>query len=128
MAYSVPKQWSHGDIPTAADFNRYSDGCNDIVGRIGSVTVAFCVPEANRLLVATEEVLGDTFACVHRARYLHYRGTGNLTNLDSSKSSALSAPDGGGVGVYDLDSVSWLAYGQLYFVTGVDFCVEDAEG
>lgn len=131
MAYQVPVQWKHGDIPTAAQMNRYSDGLNAIKNKWGNSALNFAVALRMNLQYSYSPHFTATdtpLLFIHKLRYLHYGGSGNLASLDGTQSSALSAPSGGGVGVYDLDNANWLAYGMLYFVTGADFCAEDTTG
>lgn len=61
----------------------------------------------------------------HRARWLHYAG-GKADIIWSNQRHGLDDPGGTSVGVFDLDSLSWLPLGADYRVVGdLDWACED---
>lgn len=132
MAYSAPPLWEHGDIPTAADMNKYSDGLNAIYT---ALVAKRHFPAAKvRQYLSTgadthfQAVTTDNSYCVavHTMRFLVYGGSGALTNLAGTETTSLQDITGG-TNIFDLDSVGWLNYGQVYRITGVAWAMEDWE-
>jgi hypothetical protein len=116
--YVVPKQWSRGDVPTAAQMNQYSTA-----------------------LTAAHEVVGDTavnpviqqgvsearFFLRHTHRYLFFRSQGQIEDPNGVEDPvSLSEQKSGAVTRFDLDDVGWLNYGMIYMVTGCSQCMEDS--
>jgi len=126
MAYAVPKVWEHGDVPTAADMDKYSDALDAIHAKSGDVARNYAALREREFYRA--EFADSDYFLVHKFRYLFFKSTGSIVSLaDSTQTESLS--DGGAAwGVYDLDGVSWLAYGMVYQVTGVSFCFESETG
>lgn len=118
MAYTPPVHWAHGDYPTATLFNRYRDDLNQIHSDIGDVL---------RNQAVLKITSGSSYCFVHRFRWLYFESAGKLADLNGGNAVSLSEGDGGGVTLYDLDQVSWLAYGGLYRVSGCSFAVESKE-
>lgn len=133
MAYTAPPQWAHGDIPTAANMQKYSDGLNAIYTAINGKKHI----RASRLrqwLTRSSDThhLGVTDALsyllnVHQWRWLLYQGAGTLSNVAGSETTSLPDTTNGGTNTFDLDSVDWLNYGMIYRVNGVNFALEDWE-
>ena len=122
MAYEVPPVWSHGDVPTAALMNTYSNGQN-------AIDALLDISDKN---VTSPVFDGDEDDAIwiftHLNRYLIYDDEctvyqwGNADNITS-----LEEPPVGEVGVYDLDTISWLTYGMVYAVEGTAWAIEDYE-
>jgi hypothetical protein len=132
MAYSAPPLWEHGDIPTAADMNKYSDGLTAIYNAINGKRHAPAARWRQYLSASADThflaVTTDNSYCVniHTQRFLFYGGSGQLTNLAGTETTSL--PDNtGGTNIFDLDSVGWLNYGLVYEITGVQWAFEDWE-
>lgn len=127
MAYAVPKVWVHGDVLVAADLNKYRDGLNEIRNKSKDRAINFCFSD---LRGGFQPGFGNTqpltddcaFYFVHKRRLLWFKGKGKVMSLDGTKFAPVSVDSGWSS--YDLDSVSWLAYGMLYRVVGVGGCVE----
>lgn len=117
MAYSKPTYWTHGDIPTAVNLNKYSADLNQIHTEIGDVA---------RNPASPKTTSGSYYTFVHRYRWLYFESTGKIESIDGSQSVSISEQNDT-VTLYDLDSVNWLYYGSLYKVTGVSFAVESLE-
>jgi hypothetical protein len=99
--------------------NKYSDSLNAIYALSdytgGSVAVAAFTD-------------ADDFDLQHVHRWLHYNGSGTITDLANPLNTvSLSDPTDGNPGVYDLDSISWLYYGAYYHIDGPDWVAEDWE-
>lgn len=123
MAYQVPRQWAHGDVPTGALMQRYSDSLNFLKTQVDS---------RSRMNQAGW-VEGDDskYMFVHVHRYLHYQiddGSGTIYDPDNAEnSSSLSETDAayeGAWGRFDLSGLAWLYPGKMYRVDGVDGCFE----
>lgn len=52
---------------------------------------------------------------------------GEIVDPTGINTTVSVSEDESGYGVYDLESIGWLAYGALYKVTGVSVCCEDWE-
>lgn len=132
MAYTVPKVWSHGDVPTAALMNAYSTSLTEIYNKLAGKRHCRGV-KCRQWLSRTADTLFDGMvdtnnsyqAETHLLRWLFYGGEGAIVSLDGTESTPLS--NDGTVNIYDLDSVDWLNYGQAYHITGVDWAMEDWE-
>lgn len=112
MAYTIPDTFTHGDIPTHLQFNAIKDALDYLY----SVIVAsdfFAVP-------ATSEAI---FVMQHTQRWLYFSSTGTYASLDGGNSFSLS--ENADQPYYDLNSVSWLAFGDIVRISGVSWCVED---
>jgi hypothetical protein len=116
MPYQVPPRPAHGDTIDAVLLNKYSDSLNAI----------YSATPVTRLDFAVRKTMNaDTYyGYVHNRRYLYYKGSGKLYSADLSQTTALSDGSNGGTNVYDLDSVAWLAYGAIYYATGVTAMIE----
>lgn len=111
-------QWSHGDQLTAAELNLYATALTETHDSLGD----YAVQEL------TLKVSEAQFCVVHTRRYLHYTSNGKLVDPAGLRDEIGLSEDGGsGHGVLDLESLGWLAYGALYWVTGVSACAEDYE-
>lgn len=119
MAYSVPDQWAHGDVPTAAKMNKYSDGLTALTSWLGQY-VGMATPKNN----------GQTLYLVHQWRWLWYISTAASTATISDPSgvnSDVTLADATAMTVYDLSNVTWLVQGTPYELTGFDYVSEDYE-
>ena len=115
---TVPRQWSHGDAPTAADMTAYSTSLTEAHTALGDVAIQ---PLYVKLSYAE-------FTIRHTYRYLHFTSNGKLVDPAGVNAEiGLSEDEDAGKGVLDLESVHWLGYGAIYYVTGVSACVEDWE-
>lgn len=112
------KVWAHGDTLLAADLNALGTGLN--TARTLSGDAILNVPTQGAYAA------GAVFFLIHTQRYLHFKSTGKLGNITNTEETGLSTGDAE-FGVLDLDGVDWLAYGQLYKVTGCEMACEDYE-
>lgn len=116
MAYAVPPQWKHGDIPTAALMNKYADAQN----ALATMAVA---GRANAAGAAGRGV-GALWTYIHVHRYLYFDGTGEVRDPDNADNAVTLSDPPAGWGRYDLHSVNWLYPGKLYIVAGASGCLE----
>ncbi len=124
MAYQVPPAWSHGDVPTAAKMNTYSNG--------QSATKALLdVSDKN---VTSPVFDGDEddaiWVFTHLNRYLIYDDECDVYEyggISNSNRTSLTEPPEGEIGIYDLDAIGWLTYGMRYVVEGTAWAIEDYE-
>jgi hypothetical protein len=123
MAYSTPKQWSHGDTVPAAEMQKYSDGLDAIKPMIGET-------HYNWVILYSNMEDAQEFWLVHKKRWLIYKSTGVVRHAsDTTTYPDVSLSDTGGICAADLDQeVDWLVPGQLYSVIGCSVCYEDDEG
>jgi len=116
MSYQVPPRPVHGDIPTAAMMNKYSDSLNAIHDITGDVMRAYPSAKLN-----TGEDNNHFF--IHRFRWLWYFGNGTLEDADAGNET-ITLTDSDTPTRYDLSSVSWLVFGKLYYVSDCLWCME----
>lgn len=115
MSYTPPRQWHHGDTPTAADMNIYSAGLTLLGALIRSLNWA--TPYST--MDDTQQVW-----LVHSKRYLHYVSTGEIIDpAGVGEAVSLSSPNA--VDTYDLDEITWLLPGKLYQIVGCSCAFED---
>ena len=112
----MARQWSHGDKVTAAYLNAYSTGLTTLRAAIKDAEIVPCVPDAYGS--------GNKFWFVHRNPWLHFLSTGQIKNADGSQQATLS-PINDTYTSFNLQSLSWLAYGQLYQVVGCQMASEE---
>lgn len=114
MAYQVPPQWAHGDVPTGALMQKYSDALNAIKAQ---------TDQSRWNAAFSANVSEGVWTFVHVHRYLLYYSTGQIIDPDDDTNS-VSLSDAGGWEHYDLQSVPWIYPGKLYIVEGVSGCAE----
>ena len=136
MAYAVPTVSAHGDMPTAASMNKYSDGLNAIYSGLNSGKRYICAATKRQYDTRASDTHNDAMYAqealsycvnVHLWRWLFYKGEGALKNIAETEQTPLSNDNPGGTNVFDLDSVDWLNYGGVYEITGVTWAFEDWE-
>lgn len=119
MAYQVPRQWAHGDIPTGALMQKYADALNAIKAQTD-------MSRWNAAGITGQTGTNDhiwTFVHVHR--YLAYRGDGSIWDPDNPTENTVGLSGvGNWYATYDLQGVSWLYPGKMYMVEGVTGCLE----
>jgi hypothetical protein len=118
MAYQIPKHWTHGNIPTAADMNKYSDALNAIHAIVGDVLMAR--PSAHALA----GVDNDYHVFVHRYRWLKYQSTGSIEDIGDPVNNTQDLAEDGEPTILDLNTIDWMYPGKLYAVTGCTYAQE----
>lgn len=113
---TVPRQWAHGDQPTAGLMNLYAAALNEAHASLGDAAMQLL-----RLKSSEAE-----FSVLHTWRYLHFTSTGALVDPAGVEDEIGLSEDETGRGVLDLDG-TWVAYGAVYHVRGVSACIEDWE-
>lgn len=117
MAYTVPKTWAHGDVPTGAEMNKYKLALEEIKA----------VLETRQRRNAAMYVLGGAnprwrFVNVHP--YLWYRGGGMLQDpANPDNDTALPDTDGAWKKI-SLHDNKWIYPGKMYQVLDVESCGE----
>ena len=115
---TAPKQWAHGDRVTHTEMNKYGTALTEAHDSLGDAAV-----NPLNLIISNAE-----FCIRHTYRYLHYTSVGELVDPAGLRDNvALSEDDEINKGVLDLESLGWLSYGAIYYVTGVSACTEDWE-
>ena len=112
----MARQWSHGDKVTAAYLNAYSTGLTTLRNVIKDAEIVSCVPN--------QYGSGNIYWFVHRQRWLHFKSTGQIKNAAGTQQATLS-PINDTYTSFDLQTLSWLAYGQLYQVVGCQMACEE---
>ena len=115
MAYSVPTRWTHGDIPTAALMQPYSDSLEYIHDRQGDTLIN---PPSYGLAGS-----GTYQYMVHRYRWLAYDDNGVIAD-PTGVNADVTLSDPGSTDYYDLDTISWMAPGTIYEIQDLDWCME----
>jgi len=104
--------------PTAAQLNELADQIAMLEAVHADVGRQFMAAEWNSP--------GSRWIFRHHFRWLLYNSTGQLEDL-SGVNAAVSLPDPNDpneIGVLDLNTVTWLAPGMLYRVTGCQWVME----
>lgn len=115
------KVFSHGDFVTAADINQFKTTLDAAKAALNVGSPAL------PMQVAADHASSGEFWVWHCYRYLHYGSNGALVDQDGVYPDVSLSEDENELGVLDLDSLGWLAYGRVYKVTGVTWCQEDLE-
>ena len=112
----MARQWAHGDGNAASYFNAYSTELTALRAAIGDAEIVPCVPN--------QYGSGNVYWFVHRNRWLHFKSTGQIKNAGATQQATLS-PVNDTYTSFDLQSLSWLAYGDLYQVVGCQMASEE---
>jgi hypothetical protein len=105
--------------PTAAKLNALADVIAEAYVILGDVGTEF--PAEGQW------GSGQVWRMVHVYRYLHFSSSGAIVDPTGVNPDVSISEDDTGQGVLDLDTVSWLAYGQLYKLTGISWCMESSD-
>lgn len=109
MAFTTPHTFAHGEYPIADDMNIFSD--NDVYFNGIINPNIFGVRQGSRI----------TF--LHTYRFLWFNGSGTIVDL-AGVGDTVSISDDGSPTQYDLDSISWMAYGKIFLVVNCDWSME----
>ena len=112
----MARQWTHGDVVTAAYLNAYSTELTALRASIKDAEIVPCVPH--------KYGTGNVYRLVHEKRWLHFKSTGQIKNAGGTQQATLS-PVNDTYTSFDLQSLSWLAYGDFYQVVGCDMACEE---
>ena len=115
MAYTAPDTWSHGDRPTAAKVNKWKTDLDEIHGTAGD--------RAINLPCGVDDAATRIYF-IHRFRYLHFLADAGVITDPAGIGETVAIASDGGFNVYDLDNVSWLTYGALYYVDECNTAIE----
>ena len=125
MAYQTLPQWAHGDTVNAAAMNKYRDSLIAVHDIWAGKLPIPAVPVLWLGILGAPDASKYKYELMHKYRYLLYVGEGKLYSADESQTTTLANSAGGtGTNTYDLESVSWLSYGQRFIVKGVTVCME----
>lgn len=117
--YVTPTEFAHGDYVAAAALTRWNTALTHIYEIAPSVQINTPVAEMDT---------GDRVSFTHRQRWLYYKSSGAILDPAGIEDDvSLPNTSDNWVNEYDLDSISWLGYGATYYVSGVDFAVEDED-
>lgn len=124
MAYSAPPHWVHGDEPTAALMQPYSDSLEAIHDLVGDAARYYAVPWNWEQVDV--DFAGSDFYLVHKFRWLVYQGDGELVDPSGAGETIVLSGSGASLLAYDLDGVDWLTPGRLYQCKDVVYCLENS--
>lgn len=135
MAYSAPHIFEHGEYPTAANMNIYSDGLNAIYTALSSGKMRAPSAKYTQYETRASDTHNDGMAAnpdysyltmVYLERWLFYSGEGKLFSFpDLAKQ--VSLPNDATVNIYDLASIPWLIPGMIVKITAVKWAFADWE-
>lgn len=117
MSWSTPPTWAHGDIPTGAQMQIYSDDEEAIHERTGDASWYFLAAHA------AVGVDNDQAYMVHRYRWFWFQSNGALVDSADATNTVTLTEDTEPT-LLDLNTVSWMYPGKLYYITGVTWCME----
>ena len=110
------KYFKHGDTVTAAALNAIVDTINDVEAQSQLSSYVF----GGRDAVAA----GTIFYGIHQRRWLAYKSTGEIRDT-ANPLNIMELPDcNDAFCMFDLHTVPWLKYGDLYAVEGSEFALE----
>jgi hypothetical protein len=130
-SYASPPVWHHGDIPTAADMNKYRDALNFLNDTIGGGAINYPVfMNRNHQPGNVDTGQESNLRFFHRHRWFHYFNTEANVKLvdetDADNEHSISDTSGD-FKVLDLDTIDWMTPGKPYRVEEIDWCAEDYE-
>jgi hypothetical protein len=121
--YKPDGTWAEGDQPAAAALNLMADDLDEMYPAADRESPIWYEHQLTTyagpatLGGAGPTYSGGQYRHTRRWRYLHWRGAGRLVSSDGLHYQSLSdTATAGGAQTLDLDSVSWLDYGQEYTV------------
>ena len=117
MSWSAPPTWAHGDTVSHTDMQIYSDDEEAIHERTGDASWYFLAAHA------AVGVDNDQAFMVHRYRWFWFQSNGTLVDAADSANTVTLTEDTEPT-LLDLNGVSWMYPGKLYYVTGVTWCME----
>ena len=124
MSYAAPTRWKHGDTPTAALMQPYSDDLEALHAIVGDA------PRNYAVLWSFDNVdpdfAGSDFYFVHKRRWLIYRGDGELVDPSGAGTTITLSGSGTALLAYDLDGVDWMTPGKLYQCKDCVFALENS--
>lgn len=117
MSYVAIAPFAHAETLAAAKLTQLADNLDAIHERTGDVLYGF--PAAH----AAVGVDNDQAYMVHRYRWFWFQSNGTLVDAADSANTVTLTEDTEPT-LLDLNGVSWMYPGKLYYVTGVTWCME----
>lgn len=117
--YTAPPIWARGDTVSASDINKYKTALDAAHALLGNERILMPVRRNN-----TQD---RGFQMIHRWRWLHYVGSGELVDVQNGNNNIALSGSSTARRVYDLWTADWMYPGLRYVVKDVDFAVEDYE-
>lgn len=126
MSFANTGRVEEGDLVTITILNQIKDNINAAYAALGTDAYNWGAPVNPEHAYDGELKLeGSLLSFWHRFRWLAYGSAGVLVDPSGDGDSvSLSDPEAGSLGFYDLESISWLAYGMYYRVEGVTWAQE----
>jgi len=116
-AYAVPPEWEQNYTVSAADMNKYKSALDAARSQVSD--------QAFNLAVRRNDTQDRGFWFVHRHRWLHHVGDGEIVDPSGAGEAVEISGVEGQFSVFDLYSVPWLTEGTLYNVKDANYAVED---
>jgi hypothetical protein len=114
MSYSETDLFVHGEYPTAAKLNLLIDN------------QAYFNAVLDPSVYGSKD--GSRLVFVNRFRYLWFKGTGNIIDLsNSSNTVSISESDTDTMTQFDLDSITWMYRGKIYYVYNCTTALESTD-
>lgn len=114
MSYTETDLFVHGEYPTAAQMNQLISNQSHFNAVLDLVT--YGAKDGSRLVF------------VHSFRYLWFKGTGQIIDFaEPSNTVSVSESDTDTMTIYDLDGISWMYYGKIYYVYNCTTALESTD-
>ncbi len=78
----MARQWTHGDVVTAAYLNAYSTELTALRASIKDAEIVPCMPD--------QYSSGNVYWFFHRHRWLHFKSTGHIKNAAGTQQATLT--------------------------------------
>ena len=127
--YQAPKIWSHGEFPTAAELNKYSNSLGYLYDRIGGGSIQPAILYNRSLQTTnTNDSNESGFHFFHKYRWFHYLNSTSGAEITdpAGVGDDVSLGDSGEWTTLDLETVDWMTPGKIYYVKFVTCCAEDS--
>ena len=117
MSYAAITPFAHAETLVAAKLTQLADNLDAIHDSMGDALLNW--PAANA--IPGED--NDLAYMVHRYRWFWFQSNGTLVDAADSANTVTLTEDTEPT-LLDLNGVSWMYPGKLYYVTGVTWCME----
>lgn len=124
MAYEILPRWEHGNTVAASELQKYSDSLDSIYDITGDYKLVSMVGygEENGPYGAVRE--NSDLIFLHKYQWLYFQSDGEIVDLSETEDPTSLSESDDALTFFDLDSVPWLSYGQVYRVVGCTWACE----
>ncbi len=117
MSYAAITPFVHGETLVASKLTQLAANLDAVHERMGDALYGF--PAAH----ASVGVDHDKAYMVHRYRWFWFQSNGSIVDA-ADTANTVSITEDTEPTMLDLNTVSWMYPGKLYYVTGVTWCME----